>query len=127
MDISKRLQTSQVLDKMKQIEENIRILAVGSVNDQWAARWISLKCWLEFYGESSGKSSGESSGESLKMNTYKGIDRKPKIGDWIRFFQSGNLVIGVVAYIRDQDYYPYETELCTDIGVVGLSNVREVR
>ena len=44
----KSLQTSQVLAEMGKIEE---CLPMVDLVQQWEARWIRLKCWLEMYGE----------------------------------------------------------------------------
>jgi len=37
-------------------------------------------------------------------------------GDWIRFYQAGRLVVGVLQYITYEDG-PCEPSYCTDIGV----------
>ena len=47
----KTLQTSQVLNKMNQVEKEIPISLIDEVHFQWVYRWIKLKCWLELYGE----------------------------------------------------------------------------
>ena len=48
----KTLQTSQVLDKMKQIEKDILMIdPIQPIQYQLQARWIKLKCLLELYGE----------------------------------------------------------------------------
>ena len=60
--------------------------------------------------------------------TYKSApSRKPQVGDWVRFYQGGKLVIGIVSYMREAKYLPYGIELCTDIGTVNLSDVLEVK
>jgi len=51
----------------------------------------------------------------------------PKPGDWVRFYQSGNLVIGVVQYVRDPDHYPYELVAMCDVGSVGVKYILEIR
>lgn len=50
-----------------------------------------------------------------------------QIGDWVRFYQNGILTIAIVAYIREQKYYPYEYELCTDKGTVNITDILEMR
>jgi len=50
---------------------------------------------------------------------------KPQIGDWIRFYQNGHLVIGVVQYIS-KDVLGYE-HCDTDAGMVRSDSVREIR
>lgn len=47
------------------------------------------------------------------------------VGDWVRFYQNGTLVIGVVQYIG-KDRLGYQ-ELATDQGTVCVESVREVR
>ena len=60
--------------------------------------------------------------------TYKSVpSREPQVGDWIRFYQGGKLVIGIVGYIREAKYHPWGIELCTDIGTVNIEDVLEVR
>lgn len=47
-----------------------------------------------------------------------------KIGDWIRFYQNGRLVIGVVQYVGRN----WEGDFAdTDVGRVAFRNVKEVR
>ena len=46
-------------------------------------------------------------------------------GDWVRFYQAGIMVIGVVQYII-KDITSYR-QVCTDIGMVSIENVLEVR
>lgn len=48
------------------------------------------------------------------------------IGDWVRFYTDGHLVIGVVAY-RKKDPVLNEYELCTDVGLVYEDQVLERR
>lgn len=47
------------------------------------------------------------------------------VGSWVRFYQGGRLVVGVVQYI-EQDYIG-EWQAKTDIGQVAFKNVVEVR
>lgn len=49
------------------------------------------------------------------------------VGDWVRFYRDGALVIGVVQYRRKQELYPTEMELLTDIGAVNEKHVQERR
>lgn len=48
-----------------------------------------------------------------------------KVGDWIRFYADGQLVIGVVQYIQEDVLH----KLCalTDIGSVGFDRIIESR
>ena len=48
-----------------------------------------------------------------------------KVGDWIRFYQGGVLVIGVVQYV-EKDYLGYLIAN-TDIGKIDSRYVLEVR
>lgn len=48
------------------------------------------------------------------------------IGDWVRFYQNGRLVIGVVMY-RTEAQWSCEPEFCTDVGTVAVKNVLETR
>lgn len=66
--------------------------------------------------------------EMIMNITYKSIpSRSPQVGDWVRFYQGGKLVVGVVGYIRDANHYPWGSELCTDVGTVNISDVLEVK
>lgn len=48
-----------------------------------------------------------------------------EVGDWVRFYQSGKLVLGAVEYItKDSSGH---TELNTDCGSVWAEHVFEVR
>ncbi len=49
------------------------------------------------------------------------------IGDWVRFYRNGALVIGVVAYLRTQTSYPWHDEAFTDQGVISVKDIIEVR
>jgi hypothetical protein len=48
-----------------------------------------------------------------------------KPGDWVRFYSTGGLVVGVVEYTRD--LVGGWTELCTDRGAIRMDYVLEVR
>ena len=48
-------------------------------------------------------------------------------GDWVRFYQNGKLVIGVVAYIRPRSSWQSHDTAETDIGAVSVEFIREVR
>lgn len=55
-------------------------------------------------------------------------DRIPMVGDWVRFYQGGTLIISCVNYIQDEGrHYPYDTRLITDKGSIGISEVLEAR
>lgn len=49
------------------------------------------------------------------------------IGDWVRFYRGGQLMIAEVRYVRAQMTYPYQYEALTDHGAVTLSDVIEAR
>lgn len=50
-----------------------------------------------------------------------------KPGDWVRFYQNGALVIGVVQYVRQDDTFSSRFHVHTDIGSVWASEVLECR
>ena len=50
---------------------------------------------------------------------------KAKIGDWVRFYRGGILIIGVVNYIGADIWC--KDEYFTDAGVVSEDSVKEVR
>lgn len=52
-------------------------------------------------------------------------DIKP--GDWVRFYRDGCMVIGVVAYVRKNERFPYEMLVLTDQGQVAVEHILEVR
>ena len=49
----------------------------------------------------------------------------PSLGDWVRFYQNGRLVTGVVEYISLT--MTYKREVHTDIGTVLLEDILETR
>ena len=58
-----------------------------------------------------------------------GKERKCQVGDWIRFYQNGKLVIGVVEYITKDRLLGSvnDEELCTTSGTVNADQVVEKR
>jgi hypothetical protein len=50
-------------------------------------------------------------------------------GDWVRFYQNGSLVIGVVEYVRpvEYDFLSHKWEIDTDVGSTTEKAVREMR
>lgn len=52
---------------------------------------------------------------------------KAKVGDWVRFYRNGALVIGIVSYRRRGAFARDEWILSTDAGEVNESDVLEVR
>jgi hypothetical protein len=51
-------------------------------------------------------------------------------GDWVRFYQNGKPVIGVVQYLTPLEALtgvPGTDEVCTDIGRVSVGRILEVR
>lgn len=63
------------------------------------------------------------------MKTYCNPEGKiPIVGDWVWFYQGGELIIACVQYILEEGrYYPFDKQLYTDKGSVSLSNVMEAR
>ena len=51
---------------------------------------------------------------------------KAKVGDWVRFYRDGKLVIGHVNYVRT-DTVLGDAEYQTDIGSVDEDSLLEVR
>lgn len=49
------------------------------------------------------------------------------VGDWVRFYSNGRMVIGVVQYVRARQAWEDGDRLLTDSGEVGMSSVLEVR
>ena len=49
------------------------------------------------------------------------------VGDWVRFYQGGKLVIGVVQYVRSSHLDSSNPVIHTDIGTVTASVVTEAR
>lgn len=50
-----------------------------------------------------------------------------KEGDWVRFYQSGRLVIGEVRYVKEREPWAKPVTVCTDLGCVSADYVIEVR
>ena len=50
-----------------------------------------------------------------------------KVGDWVRFYRGGVLVIGVVEYIRERKAWERADELQTTAGAVNADYVLESR
>ncbi len=50
-----------------------------------------------------------------------------QIGDWIRFYRDGQMVIAVVQYLSKQIYYPWGDQACTDICPVAFVDILERR
>jgi hypothetical protein len=50
-----------------------------------------------------------------------------RIGDWVRFYQGGKLVIGVVQYLPPREAWEASATAVTDIGAVHFNNILEVR
>lgn len=55
------------------------------------------------------------------------VSPKYQTGDWVRFYQAGTLVIGVVEYIRDGFPHALKPEYYTNVGVVVEDRILEVR
>lgn len=54
-------------------------------------------------------------------------EMKVEVGDWVRFFQNGVLVIGVVNYVKEDKWDSGKYECVTDIGSVGEEYIQEIR
>lgn len=54
-------------------------------------------------------------------------ETKVRPGDWVRFARGGQLVVGVVAYVRREDRWPQRWEAVTDAGHVYYEHILEVR
>lgn len=52
---------------------------------------------------------------------------KYKVGDWIRFYQAGRLVIGVVSYIEFNSTFDSCPRYQTDLGEVSEDYIKEGR
>lgn len=50
-----------------------------------------------------------------------------EVGDWVRFYQAGVLVIGEVNYLQVVSNGLWTMQACTNIGVVSVEDVIEVR
>ena len=53
-------------------------------------------------------------------------ETKIEVGAWVRFYRDGELVLGVVQYVKKHGVLD-EIELCTDVGVVLPEDVLEFR
>jgi hypothetical protein len=49
------------------------------------------------------------------------------IGDWVRFFHNGRLVIGVVQYLRPRSSWQSHDTAITDAGEVSVNYILEAR
>jgi len=49
-----------------------------------------------------------------------------KVGDWVRFYQAGTLVIGVVQYVGKKDVLN-KRDIMTDVGIVSEGSIIEAR
>lgn len=49
-----------------------------------------------------------------------------QIGDWVSFYQSGSIVIGIVMYIK-KDKYIKKLKYSTHVGEVGQEDILEIR
>jgi hypothetical protein len=50
-----------------------------------------------------------------------------RVGDWIRFQQSGRLMVGIVQYLRPRSSWDSTIVYQTDIGVVCRDDILEMR
>ena len=83
---------------------------------------VLLEFWL------SRRTSGRMDFRNLSENEA-GKEMKCQVGDWIRFYQNGRLVIGVVEYITKGRLLGSvnDEELCTTSGTVNADQVLEKR
>lgn len=56
-----------------------------------------------------------------------GEETKYHVGQWVRAQRNGELVIGVIAYVRKNVCYPYEIQYVTDIGTFDEEAIVEAR
>ena len=56
----------------------------------------------------------------------EGVVMKVKVGDWVRFYSNGRLVIGAVQYIENVRILG-NINLHTDAGTIDVEDVYEVR
>lgn len=54
-------------------------------------------------------------------------DIEIRVGDWVRFYRSGQMVIGEVRYIIPRQPWERSGTLATDAGTVAADAVLEVR
>ena len=52
---------------------------------------------------------------------------KVNTGDWVRFYQAGKLVIGVVQYITPDEFDSTNNDVATDVGVINEGDIVEKR
>ena len=50
-----------------------------------------------------------------------------KTGDWVRFYRGGVITLSVVQYVRELKSYPYGLGVYTDVALISMSDVLEVR
>ncbi len=48
-----------------------------------------------------------------------------QIGDWVRYYQNGSMIIAVVQYVKDVSWY--EDDIYTDKGTANKRHILEVR
>ena len=53
--------------------------------------------------------------------------REMAVGDWVRFYHGGRLVIGVVQYLEPAPLLKHLQEIMTDAGSVNARYILEVR
>lgn len=53
---------------------------------------------------------------------------KPGCGDWVRFYQDGKLVIGVVQYVKEaESWSSHRWDVSTDVGLTSDDAILERR
>lgn len=56
------------------------------------------------------------------------IDVKPKVGEWVRFYRDGRMVIGVIQYVRPAaSWSASRWQADTDFGTIESRNILERR
>jgi hypothetical protein len=55
------------------------------------------------------------------------MSETPQVGDWVRFYVGGRLVVGVVEYVTQDTVQPWKWWVATNVGSVCASSVLEIR
>lgn len=50
-----------------------------------------------------------------------------QVGDWVRFYHAGQLVLSEVVYLQKQNTYPFDLQACTLVAPVEVTRILEVR
>lgn len=55
------------------------------------------------------------------------MKHKYPVGTWVRFYQSGKMIVGVVQYLAKKESWETDYSYSTDAGVVEESSILEAR